>query len=248
MRSSGLLLAVAFVLVLAGNVSAQESKREPFPGLKNYFRIDATASNGSEVQSLELAIPELAKRGFKAVINVAGGPNAEAEGTAVRKAGMKYFVMTIGIEGSPGQYDPAKIDPILKTMTDPANQPVILHSGNGHRTAMIWMIKRVVVDEWSIEGAGAEATTIGLVDDNPMVPNLWKFTQEYIKAHPRSPLKLELNISNHSAVGVALVANSLATAMSTGIDDWIANFAIWIDNFGCRPYSIGFSTIRPLGN
>jgi tyrosine-protein phosphatase SIW14 len=180
------LIMAAFVLALAGNASPQETKRETFPGLVNYFRIDATASNGSQFQSRDLAIPELAKRGFKAVINVAGGPDAEAEGEAVRKAGMKYFVMTIGVEGSPGQYDPAKIDPILKTMSDPANQPVFLHSGNGHRTAMLWMIKRVEVDGWSIERAGAEATTIGLIDNNPMVPVLWKFAQDYINAHPKT--------------------------------------------------------------
>ena len=70
-------------------------------------------------------------------------------------------------------------------MTDPANQPVYLHSGNGHRTAMLWMIKRVVVDGWSVEQAGAEATAIGLVNDNPAVPTQWKFAQDYITAHSK---------------------------------------------------------------
>ena len=161
------------------------TRREDFPGLANYFPIDGSASNGSQFQSRDLAITELAKRGFKAVIDVAGGPDAEAEGAAVRAVGMKYFLLTIELAGSTGQYDPVKVEPVLKAMTDPANQPVYLHSGNGHRTAMLWMIKRVVVDGWSVEQAGAEATMIGLVNDNAAVPGQWKFAQDYITAHSK---------------------------------------------------------------
>jgi protein tyrosine phosphatase (PTP) superfamily phosphohydrolase (DUF442 family) len=172
-----------------GGVGAQvpriRTRREDFPGLENYFPIDGTASNGGQLQSRGLVITELAKRGFKSVIDVAGGADAEAEGAAVRAAGLKYFLLTIDLDGSPGQYDPAKVEPVLKAMTDPANQPEYLHSGNGHRTAMLWMIKRVVVDGWSVEQAGAEAATIGLVNDNPAVPSQWKFAQDYIAAHPR---------------------------------------------------------------
>lgn len=164
---------------------AIQSRRQDFPGLASYFPIDGTASNGSQFQSHDLAILELTKRGFKAVINVADGPDTEAEGAAVKAAGMKYFVLPIGVGGSPGQYDPAKVDPVLNAMTDRANQPVYLHSGNGHRTAMLWLIKRVLVDGWSVEQAGAEAVTIGLVNDDPMVPGLWKFAQDYIRAHPK---------------------------------------------------------------
>jgi protein tyrosine phosphatase (PTP) superfamily phosphohydrolase (DUF442 family) len=171
-------LAALLVLSSSTWLSAQ-TKRETFPGLIAYWRIDATASNGSRFMDREAAIPELARRGFKAVVNVAGGPEAEAEGAAVRAAGMKYFVMEIG---SRGKYDPTRVDPVVKVMSDRANQPVFIHSGNGHRTAMLWMIKRVLVDRWSIEQAGAEATTIGLINDNPMVPILWQFAREYIEA------------------------------------------------------------------
>jgi hypothetical protein len=50
---------------------------------------------------------------------------------------------------------------------------------------MLWMIKRVLTDGWSIAEAGAEAVTIGLIDDDPSVPALWKFAQDYIAAHVR---------------------------------------------------------------
>jgi len=45
------------------------------------------------------------------------------------------------------------------------------------------MIKRVLVDGWSVEQAGAEAATIGLVNDDPAVPAFWTFAQDYIVAH-----------------------------------------------------------------
>src|SRR5947207_135247 len=125
---------------VGAQVSRIRTRREDFPGLKDYFPIDGTASNGGQFQSRDLVTTELAKRGFKSVIDVAGGADAEAEGAAVRAAGLKYFLLTIDRDGSPGQYDPAKVEPVLKAMTDPANQPVYLHSENGRRTAMLWMI------------------------------------------------------------------------------------------------------------
>ena len=50
---------------------------------------------------------------------------------------------------------------------------------------MLWMIKRVLNDGWTIEQAGAEATTVGLVNDDPSVPALWKFAQDYMNARSR---------------------------------------------------------------
>ena len=97
---------------------------------------------------------------------------------------MKYLAMPIARDGA-GQLDPTKIEPVVKAIGDPAYQPVFLHSANGRATAMLWMIKRVVTDGWSVEQAGAEATTIGLINDDPSVPALWKFAQDYITAHAR---------------------------------------------------------------
>ncbi len=179
--------AVGLGSAAGGAVTAPKprTRREDFNGLVDYFPIDGTASNGGQFQSRDLAISELWRRGFKAVIDVGGGLDVEAEGAAVRAAGMNYVAMPIGRDGSPGEYDPAKVESVLKAMTDPVNRPVYLHSPNGHRTAMLWMIKRVLVDGWSVEQAGAEATTIGLVDDNPTVPAMWKFAQDYISAHSK---------------------------------------------------------------
>jgi len=161
-------------------------RREDFPGLANYFPIDGTASNGGPIQSNDWAMSELWRRGFKSVIDIAGGP-ADAAAAAARAAGLKYFAMPIAATRSPATFDIAKVDAVIKAISDPANQPVYLNSGNGRPTAMVWMIKRVLVDGWSVEQAGAEAATIGLVNDDPAVPAFWKFAQDYIVAHDELP-------------------------------------------------------------
>jgi protein tyrosine phosphatase (PTP) superfamily phosphohydrolase (DUF442 family) len=148
----------------------------------------ATASNGGPVQSSDWAISELWRRGFKTFIDVTPGRAGASVAAAARGVGMKYMAMAIARDGAGSQLDAAKIEPIIKAISDPANQPVFLHSSNGRSTAMLWMIKRVVTDGWTTEQAGAEATTIGLVNDDPSVPALWKVAQDYINA--RSKLRI----------------------------------------------------------
>ena len=173
----------------AGGAAAVAAKprthREDFPGLASYFPIDGTASNGGPVQSAEWVVSELWRRGFKTFIDVIPGRDADAIARAARGVGMKYMPMSIARDGAGAQFDAAKIDSAIKAISDPANQPVFLHGVNARTTAMLWMVKRVVTDGWSVEQAGAEAATIGLVADDPSVPALWKFAQDYITAHIR---------------------------------------------------------------
>jgi protein tyrosine phosphatase (PTP) superfamily phosphohydrolase (DUF442 family) len=123
------------------------------------------------------------RRGFKTFIDVAPGPDGGAVAAAARGIGMRYMATPIARDSAASQLDAAKIEPVIKAISDRANQPLFLHSANGRLTAMLWMIKRVVNDGWTVEQAGAEATTIGLVNDDPSVPALWKFAQDYIAAH-----------------------------------------------------------------
>jgi len=160
-------------------------RREDFPGLANYFPIDGTASSGGPVQSSDWAISELSRRGFKTFVDIAPGRDAQTVAAAARGVGMKYMAMPIAPDAAGSQFDAAKIEPAITAITDPANQPLFLHSANGRSTAMLWMIKRVVNDGWTVEQAGAEATTIGLVNDDPSVPTLWKFAQDYISARSK---------------------------------------------------------------
>jgi hypothetical protein len=158
----------------AASAVKPRTRREDFPGLANYFPIDGTASNGGLVQSAQWVASELWRRGFKTVIDVAPGRDADVFAAAATSTGLRYVPMP---------FDPSKVDAALKTISVPANQPVFLHSANGRTSAALWMIKRVLSDGWTVEQAGAEATTIGLVNDDPSVPPLWKFAYDYIAAH-----------------------------------------------------------------
>ena len=175
------LTLVTFLMCMgvAATVPAQAIERLTVPGINNFWRVDDTVSTGGTITSREMAVPELKRRGIRTVINLAGGADADAERTAVEQAGMKYFVFAI----NPMTLDPAPIDPFLKAASDRANYPLFIHSGAGHRAAMAWMIKRVMVDGWTIERAGIEAASDGLVLDNDMAPVWWKFARDYFRTH-----------------------------------------------------------------
>jgi protein tyrosine phosphatase (PTP) superfamily phosphohydrolase (DUF442 family) len=167
-------------LLLAAHVSvaAAAPQRIAIAGVNNFWRVDDTVSTAGTITSRERAIPELKRRGIRSVINLAGGPDAEAERSAVEGAGLKYFLFPI----DPMALDRAPVDPLLQAMKDRANFPVFVHSGAGHRAAAALMLKRVLVDGWDVEKAGIEAASAGMVLDNDMAPVWWKFIRDTLKA------------------------------------------------------------------
>jgi protein tyrosine phosphatase (PTP) superfamily phosphohydrolase (DUF442 family) len=178
LRWSGFLIVLAALPALS---FAQNSKRLMVPGINNFWFVDKTVSTGGSITSRDLAMPALKKRGIRTVIDLAGGTGSDAERAATEAAGMKYLVFAI----NPMTLDPAPIEPFLKAASDPANFPIFIHSGAGHRAAMALMIKRVLVDGWTVEKSGIEAAASGLVDDNAMAPVWWKFAYDYITSHKK---------------------------------------------------------------
>jgi protein tyrosine phosphatase (PTP) superfamily phosphohydrolase (DUF442 family) len=178
-RSSVGLLTFLLCACAAATGSAQTIQRVTIAGINNFWRVDDTVSTGGTITSRETAIPQLKRRGIKTVIDLAGGSESSAERAAVEQAGMKYLVFAI----NGATLDPSPIEPFLEAARDHSIYPVFIHSGAGHRAAMAWMIKRVMVDGWTIEKAGIEAASDGLVLDNDMAPVWWKFARDYFKAH-----------------------------------------------------------------
>src|SRR5436190_10875117 len=60
-------------------------RREDFPGLRNYFPIDGTASNGGPIESADWVTSELWRRGFKGMIDVDAGRDAAVVNAAAIK-------------------------------------------------------------------------------------------------------------------------------------------------------------------
>lgn len=170
------LLAAALVAALATPMSAQT--KENYPGVTNFTRVDAVVACGgaTEVSTLD----QLKKDGFKSVINLrqASEPNVNLpENQAKAKSlGLNYFHIPVN-GASP---DPASVDTFLSTVSNKANQPVFIHCASANRVGMMWLVKRVMQDGYTVEKATTEAKAIGLT-----APPLEKFALDYIASHKK---------------------------------------------------------------
>lgn len=181
------VLAVSTTILTGGLRAAQQAPgNETLPGIVNYTRIDANLAVGG-VLSLQ-ALPELKRRGFKTVINLrkASEPdaNVEAEGVAVRAAGLKYVNLPFSAT-DPYEVAAAQVEPFMKALADPSNLPVLIHSRQAHRPVGLLLIKRVLRDGWSVDKGFGAADAQGLADGTEGAAGVRQFVLSYIKAHSR---------------------------------------------------------------
>ena len=161
----------------------QSAEREVVPGVVNYTRVDGNLAYGGATKPE--ALTELKSRGFKSVINLRQanepGANVEAEGVAARTAGLKYINLPF-IASDPNAA--TLVELFLKAVVDPSNVPVFVHSGLFHRAAGMLLIKRVLIDGWSVDKAAAEADA-ALADGTPGAKRNREFALDYIKTHSK---------------------------------------------------------------
>ena len=172
MRSTIAIVCLALVAPLAA-----QTKQE-FPGVTNFTRVDATIACGGAAEVA--ALDALKKDGFKTVINLRvatePGANIEENQAKAHELGLNY----VHIPFSGGSPDPLVIDTFLATIADKTNQPVFVHCASANRVGAVWLAKRVLQDNYSIEKATAEAKAIGLSN-----PGLEKFALQYIADHQK---------------------------------------------------------------
>lgn len=170
--------AATFALCLALTAPALAQTKQDYPGVTNFTRVDATVACGgaTEVATLDL----LKKDGFKTVINLRvasePGANVEQHQAKAKELGLNY----VHIPFSGGSPDPKVIDTFLATIADKANQPVYVHCASAQRVGTVWLAKRVLQDNYSVEKATNEAHAIGLSN-----PGLEKFALQYIADHKK---------------------------------------------------------------
>jgi uncharacterized protein (TIGR01244 family) len=175
-----ILLAVGLALTAHSGPDAAQAPQAPpketLAGAENYTRVNATVACGGATKPE--AFSELKARGFAAVVNLRTadeqGANLEAEQEAVRKAGLKYIHIPVKSDAP----EMASIDTFLKAMADKSNLPVYIHCASANRVGMMWLVKRVMVDDISFPNAAIEAQGIGL-RSRPLL----EFAYKYIKAH-----------------------------------------------------------------
>jgi uncharacterized protein (TIGR01244 family) len=172
-----LFAVIAATAIAAVAVHAQVTK-ESVDGITNLARIETTVACAGAVTPK--AVADIKKMGFTAIINLRQpteqGADIEAEAAAAKTAGINFY----NIPFNNAAPDPAVVDRFLQTITQAGNQPAFIHCASGNRAAAMWFVKRVIVDKWDLERAGAEAQSLGLSN-----AALKTFMLTYIESHKK---------------------------------------------------------------
>src|SRR5215510_13709958 len=172
-----LIALIATAVILAVAAQAQVTK-DSVPNITNLARMKSTVACANAVTPS--AVTEIKKMGFVSIFNLRQpteqGADIEAETTAAKTAEVKFY----NIPFNNAAPDPAIVDRFLLTISQPGNQPAFIHCGSGNRAAAMWFVKRVLLDNWEVERASAEATSLGLAN-----PTLKAFMMNYIESHKK---------------------------------------------------------------
>ena len=173
-------IAFALTATLAVLVAAAEAQvtKDTVPGITNLSRLETTVACAGAVTPS--AVAEIKKMGFTSIINLRQpteqGADIDAEAAAAKTAGISFY----NIPFNNAAMDPAAVDKFLQTISQPGNQPAFIHCASGNRAAGMWFVKRVLVDKWDVERAGAEAASLGLSN-----AALKTFMLNYIESHKK---------------------------------------------------------------
>jgi uncharacterized protein (TIGR01244 family) len=171
------MLATAWLW--AGGVAlAQQVTTETVSGVTNFRRLETTVACAGATTAQ--AVPEIKKMGFASIVNLRAanepGADVESEAAAAKAAGIRYYHIPFNGR-SP---DPAVADRFVEAITTDGSEPAFIHCTGGNRAAAMWMIKRLVVDGWDADRAGAEAEALGMTS-----PALKQFAVDYAKSRAR---------------------------------------------------------------
>jgi len=170
--------ALVVLVFVAGGAMAygQNVTKETLPGVTNFAKLETTiACAGATTPQ---AVAGLKQMGYASIINLReateAGADIDAEAAAAKTAGINFIHLPFNT-ASP---NPAVVDSFLKAVTDTKNQPAFVHCASGNRAAAMWMIKRMQLDKWDAERAGAEASALGLTNGA-----LKTFALNYVESH-----------------------------------------------------------------
>ena len=169
---------LALMSLGAHQAGAQQVIKENVPGITNLARLETTVACAGATQ-VE-AIPEIKKMGFVSIINLRQaseeGAAIEAEAAAAKAAGLRFYHIPFSTQ-APSR-DAA--DQFLAAITTKGSEPAFIHCAGGNRAAAMWLIKRLVVDQWDMDRASKEATALGLTS-----PALKQFAADYAQGKKR---------------------------------------------------------------
>ena len=155
-----IVIPMLFACALAaGAVAAQTPAKETVDGIRNFTNVSPTIACAGATEAR--VIPELAKRGYKAIVNLRlateQGADIDASRAAAEAAGIRFIHLPFNTQ----QPDTAVVDAFIKATGDPANQPTFINCGSANRVAGMMLAKRIVADGWTEQRALEEAQVIG---------------------------------------------------------------------------------------
>src|SRR5215467_15604156 len=169
------LFSATVIVLLMFSVAQAQATKDTVPGITNLARVETTVACAGAVTPS--AVADIKKMGFTSIINLRQpteqGADIDAEAAAAKTAGINFY----NIPFNNAAPDPAAVDRFLLTISQPGNQPAFIHCASGNRAAAMWFVKRVLVDKWDIDRAGAEAASLGLSN-----ANLKQFMLSYIES------------------------------------------------------------------
>jgi len=134
-------------------------------GIKNFSRTDRPSGFAGFPVGFGGATPDsvmdwLKAEGFASVINLRvaneEGVDLEASRASAAAAGLKYVHLPFDLKN----LDPQLYDKFLAAVGDEANRPVYIHCASATRVGALWMIARVLHDDWIVDRAREEAEAI----------------------------------------------------------------------------------------
>ena len=170
------------LVLLVGSAAWAAQEKQDFPNIKNFLRINDKLCTGGQPTLDDLA--HLKAEGVKTILNLrqASEFNFEEETAKAKELGLRY----IHIPVNNADLKPEAVDEFLKAMDDPNSRPMFIHCHTANRVGAFWLVYRVVKDGWKLEDAEEEAKKVGLRN-----PALRDFALEYIRTHPKAPVKKE---------------------------------------------------------
>ncbi len=162
----------------ASSKATAESTGETIEGVTNFHHLGTTVACAGAITAE--AVPQIRKTGYASIINLReaseAGANVEAEAAAAEAASIRYY----HIPFNPAAPEAAAVDKFLDAITTSGSEPAFIHCAGGGRAAMMWFVKRLVVDHWDLDRAEKEAAGLGTIS-----PALRQFAIDYAQGHKR---------------------------------------------------------------
>lgn len=169
-------IALACLVALAPLAAqTQAPTKETVDGIRNFTSVSPTIACAGATEAR--VIPELAKRGYKAIINLRQATEQGAAIEETRQAAVAAGIKFIHLPLNPQQPEATVVDAFLAATADATNQPTFINCGSASRVSALMITKRMLNDGWSQERALEEAKVIG-----PPSAALQQFALEYVAA------------------------------------------------------------------